>query len=157
MALKPNRTVFAENLRWKSEAAVTAGAALTTGTQPSGAGVGDAVNLAAPVAKMYSGAPASGTKFVGVSMDDVVAFDTTVTPRTSYPPTTRKVGEPFLVGEYVEVWTNMITGTPALEGDAYLAADSTFGVTSVNSNGVVGKWKSTKDADGYALLQVKTL
>ena len=157
MALKPDRKVFAENIRWKSEAAVTAGAALTTGTQPSGAGVGQATNLAAPVARMYTGAPATGTKFVGIAMDDVVNFDTAVTPRTSYPPTTRKVGEPFLVGESVEVWTNMITGTPALEGDAYLAADSTFGTTAVNGNGVVGKWKSTKDADGYALLQVKTL
>lgn len=157
MALKADRRVFAENIRYISDAAVTKGAALTTGAQPSGAGVGQATNEAAPVAAMYTGAPPSGTKFVGLSLDAVVAIDTTVTPRTSYPVTTRKVGEPFCVLESGEVWTNMITGTPALFGDAYLATASTFGTAAVNGNAAVGKWMSTKDTNGYALLQIRVV
>jgi hypothetical protein len=158
MALKADRRMLSpENIRCVSENAIVKGAAVILGTQGTGDGVGQALNEAAVVVKSYSGSPPSGTKFMGVSLDDVVPIDTTVTPRTSYPPTTRLVGEPLAIAENAELWTNMIVGTPTLEGDAYLAADSKFGVTSVNSNGVVGKWKSTKDTNGYALLQVKTL
>ena len=158
MALKADRRMLApENIRYVSENAITEGAAVILGTQGTGDGVGQALNEAAVVAKSYAGAPPSGTKFLGVSLDEVRVIDTSVTPRTSYPTTTRKVGEPFAVAEYAELWTNMIVGNPAIEGDAFLAADSKFGTASVNSNPVVGKWKSTKDANGYALLRIKVL
>jgi hypothetical protein len=157
MARKAHYRPFApENTRYVTDAVADDGCAMILkASQPSGGGVGQALDGQRLVAAAYAGAPPSGTKFLGVALNQVKNVDLSTYPRSSFKPTDTNVGEPVAIGEWCEVWTNKITGTPALEGDAYLAADSTFGTASVNGNGVVGKWKSTKDSDGYALLQVK--
>jgi hypothetical protein len=158
MALKPTRRPLApENHRFVLAGPAEQGAALILGVQPSGAAVGVAHNEAAPVATTYVGAPPSGAKFVGVALDNVVNFDPSRTPRTSFPPTTRRPGEPVAVAEYYELHTNMVVGNPTAETPAFLAADSKFGTTAVSGLPAVGTWKSAKDADGYALLQIKVL
>lgn len=159
MALKSTRRVVLENpTRYKTDAVVAQGSALVLKTsQPSGAGVGEATNDERIVAVNYSGAPASGSKFLGVALDEVISLDLSKYTRQTTKTTTRVIGETLNVGEIVEVWTNKVTGTPTPMTDAFLAADSTFGTVSVNSNPAVGKWMSSKDADGYALILIKVV
>ncbi len=90
-------------------------------------------------------------------MVDVINYDPTLVPRSVLRPSQQFVGENVLVAEIAEVWTNEITGTPTLHGDAFLATGSTFGTVTVNANPVVGKWMSTKDSGGYALLLVNVV
>lgn len=157
MAIKADMRLVMHNIKYKSDAAIRAGSAVIFKTQTSPGGQGQGINEKATVVTNYAGAPPSGTKCVGVAINDVISTYADTLPRTLLRPSQQFVGEPVLIGEIAEVWTNEITGTPAQLGDAYLAAGSTFGTTSVNSNPVVGKWMTTKDTDGYALLFVNAI
>ena len=173
MALKANQKINSQTTRYvtstgagysplmsgSTSSTIFAGSAvILAATQPgvpSGQGSGQAVNDQALVAMAYVGAPASGTKFLGVSHSEVKNYDLTKVPRSVLRPTEQVVGEPILIGNDVEVWTDRVTGIPVPQGDLFLAADSTFGVAAVNGNPVIGKWLTGKDAGGFAMISVK--
>ncbi len=154
MAIKADMRLVMHNIKYKSDAAIRAGSAVIFKTQTGSGGVGQGINEKATIVTNYTGAPASGSKCVGVALNEVISTYADTLPRTLLRPTQQFVGEPVLIGEIVELWTNEITGTPAQLAPAYLATGSTFGTTSVNSNPQVGTWMTTVDTDGYALLLV---
>lgn len=154
MALKPYSRVTAEHVRYISEGVVGAGYGVILGaTQVTGGG--QVINENALIAAQPTGQSLVSGKFLGVAFAPVVALDQTLYTRAALPTTTQIVGEPFPVVNDGEVLTNAITGTPTPEAPAYLQADGTFGPTQVDSLAAVGKFKSRKDADGYAVLAVK--
>lgn len=148
--LKPQRIPGVENKAF-SAVAVEAGSALIYSTQPTGGGVGAGNNEAILKVEPYTGAPGAGVLFAGIAVDDVVAYDLSVVSRNVLPETTRVTNEPFNIDQGQGVYlTNKVTGTPAVGGLVYLAANSTFGVVSVNSLPAIGVWVGAKDSDGYA-------
>ena len=170
MALKAMQKIVSQTTRYRTSAAtsqlmggsassvVIAGSAIVLATQPGippTQASGQAINEDGLVATTYTGAPASGVFFLGVSHSEVKNYDLTKVPRSVLRPTEQVVGECFLIGDDVEVYTNQITGVPTPQAPAYLAAGSTFGVAQVNGLPQIGTWLTGKDADGYAQIHVK--
>lgn len=156
MALKAFRQINASNMHYISAYAIEDGAGLILDAdQPTGSGVGQLTNETSPVASQPTGQALTSKKFLGISQSRVVDLDLSIYPRNSLQPMTQVVGEPISVVTDGELLTDQITGTPAIEATAYLQIDGTFGDTQVNSLASVGKFKSAKDADGFALVAIK--
>lgn len=145
----------------KSDAAVTRfKAVIHKAAQPDGAASGQNVGDQMAVAAMYSGTPASGSKFVGIALADVIDANLTQRPRSGLKPSTQVVGEPFPIGQFCEllVPSTVVTGTPTPNAPAYLGANSTFAVTNPNEDlPAVGTFQTAPDADGNVLLLVKAV
>lgn len=155
MAVKGDRQINATEIRYISEAAMEAGICVVVkSSQPTGRGVSPGYNDAAPVAVKVSGTPASGTRPIGMLLDNVVSIDPTKQHR-NYQRVESLIGEPMCV--LTDGWcrTNMITGTPAAGDPAYLGVDSTFDTTQRNSIPAVGKFVTAKGTDGFAIVSVK--
>lgn len=172
MALKSNQKINSETTRYATHSSLSplmAGSTTTTifagaavilaPTQPTGLGgtqgSGQAINGDALICMAYTGSPASGVGFLGVCRTEVKNWDLTKVPRTVLRPTEAVIGEPVLIGNDCEVWTDQITGVPTPGAAAYLATGSTFGISAVNGNPSIGKWLTFKDAAGFALLSIK--
>lgn len=154
MALKGDRDIYMTNPDFICDVAAEAGQVLIIkATQPSGRGVGQAINDAAPVATLSS-SPPSGTVVAGLLLTDVQDIDEAVQHR-NYQKVTQVKNENACLLTNGYVWTNKITGTPAIGGAAYLAANGTLGTSQTNSIPAVGEWKSSKDTDGYAKVYIK--
>lgn len=153
MALKRDRFIGFDDPINVTDAAAEAGriAVLKASSgRAVGAGYGDAQKLVAQV----SGTPASGTRVVGVFLDDVVSLDQTRQHR-NFQKTQQVVGEPVALLTDGWVVTNAIVGTPAAGDTAYLGADSKFANSQTNSIPAVGYFETAADADGYAKVVVK--
>lgn len=98
---------------------------------------------------------ASGEVFVGVLFDDVLDWDRTeycFLPEKYRNATT--VCRPVNVVREGSLRTNALaTGvTPTAGKNAYLTSGGKF-TTAVTGAGVVGKFRGTKDADGFVLIE----
>lgn len=154
MAIKSDREVYKTEIRFTCDASGVAGEMLKfKGTQPTGAGVGQGINASAPVATpIGTGTPASGTRFAGVLMGDVVSIDVTKQHRNFQQPMTQLIGENVCLLTEGKLWTNMISGTPAAGDPAYVQGAGKVGPTQQNSLPQVGRFLTSKDSAGYALV-----
>lgn len=177
MALKPDREVYITDIDFTCDVEAEAGTILIYGTQPSGHAVGQGVNEAAPVATVPgTGTPASGTRIAGVLLSDVediyahalladgstasglaagVGDPALVRQHRNAHKTTQVVGENVPLLKDGKVWTNRVVGTPSAGDPAYLGASGKFSATQSNNLPQVGKFETSKDADGYAKVVVK--
>lgn len=155
MALKGDRAVYVTDISHVTNQASVAGAVmvLATGqtTTASGQGINDQAGVIVPIG---TGAPASGTIVVGIALDPVSAVDETKGHR-NWHTGEQVVGEPLACLTDGWVFTNMISGTPTPGAPAYPAADAKLSPTQTNGIPAVGKFQTSKDADGYARVSVK--
>ncbi len=118
-------------------------------------GVGQGINESAPDCIPGSnGTPATGTKVVGLFMDDFVDIDQTVQHRNFFK-TQQVLGENACLLKQGMLWTNRVNGTPLPGSGAYLGASGNLQTTQVNSIPAVGEFKTSKDTDGYVKVFVK--
>lgn len=155
MALKGDRAVYITDIRNICDTTGEAGTLMQLkATQPSGRGVGQGINLGAPVAVPVTGTPASGTRILGVLVDDVVSIDP-VRQHRNFQRTEQLVGENVCLLKDGYCRTNKITGTPAAGDTAYVGTNGTFSNSQTNSIPAVGKFDTSKDTDGFALVTIK--
>lgn len=152
MALKPGRlpNQYADDISFfMNEVAEEGGiVSLLTG------GSGEALDQAGAVVT-YAASP-SGKVPMGLLLTPVVNKDLTQYHLNRYK---NEVQLGSKVRFNRDGWwnTNMVLGTPAAGGTAYLGPSGYVQVTAVNAanNPTVGKFLSSKDADGYCKVQVK--
>lgn len=155
MALKADRFIESEDTVNVTDAAASAGyLAILKASQPSGRAVGAGFNDATKVVAPVSGTPASGARVIGMYLDNVVDIDQTVQHR-NFQNTDAVVGEPVPLLTKGWAVTNAIVGTPSAGDTAYIGADSKFSASQTNSIPAVGWFETSKDADGYAKVQIR--
>jgi hypothetical protein len=146
MALKPERYFVADDISFFATAVAERGGFLTLSTGGSGAAMDQGVAVAGYAASQ------SGATVLGCLMQDVVNKDLTQTHLNFYK-------DEVEVGSKVQMWTqgtvvtNMVYPglTPTAGATAYMGPSGLLQTVNVNSvaTPVVGKFLSTKDADGY--------
>jgi hypothetical protein len=169
MALKPDRKITdGTDISFFMNQTAERGIALKLSTGGSGAAMDDASALAAKPAAAHG----SGEYILGVLMNDVVSGDLTKT-HLNYQKDEVQVGGKVTICRRGTVTTNMIEGTPAAGMGAYVGTLGTDGkITGIAVTGFqdknsniffaqsgnaltrIGTWLSSKDADGYAKLDV---
>ena len=120
----------------------------------AGSGSGAAMDQATAVVKKPDVANGSGERPYGLLLNDVVNLDLTRQHLNVYKDEVQ-VGGKVTVLRHGVVVTNMIESgvTPQPLTAAYFTTDGELNSTSTNSTRI-GTWLSTKDADGYAKLEV---
>lgn len=146
MALKPERYFVADDMSFFVTAVAERGGFLTLSTGGSGAAMDQGVAVATYAASQ------SGTTVLGCLMQDVVNKDLTQTHLNFYK-------DEVEIGSKVQMWTqgtvvtNMVYPglTPTAGATAYMGPSGLLQTVNVNSvaTPVVGKFLSSKDADGY--------
>ena len=146
MALKPERYFVADDMSFFVTAVAERGGFLTLSTGGSGAAMDQGVAVATYAASQ------SGTTVLGCLMQDVVNKDLTQTHLNFYKDEVES-------GSKVQMWTqgtvvtNMVYPglTPTAGATAYMGPSGLLQTVNVNSvaTPVVGKFLSSKDADGY--------
>lgn len=155
MALKGDRAVYETNIRHICDTSGEAGTLFQLkASQPTGRGVGQGINFSAPVAVPVTGTPASGTRIIGVALDDVISLDP-VRQHRNFQRTDQLVGENVCLLTDGYIRTNKIVGTPAAGDTAYVGAAGAFSASQTNAIPAVGKFETSKDTDGFAIVTVK--
>lgn len=145
MALKPDRRYVEDDISYFMDEVAERGGFVTISTGGSGAALDQGVNVATYAASQ------SGKVVIGCLMQDVVNKDLTQTHLNFYKDEVQKGGKVqiWVAGEVV---TDMIYPgqTPAAGGVAYLGPSGLLMTSnSSDTRPTVGRFASSKDADGY--------
>lgn len=148
MALKPDRIELLTDVSFFMNSTAERGGVVCVVTAGSGVSMDDAnavVEYAAAV---------SGSKPVGVLLNDVVDLDLTRQHINWYRDEVQKGGKVTLLRQGQVTTNRLVSGaTPSAGVDAYVGASGLLGTSSTNSV-KVGQFLSAKDADGYAKVSV---
>ena len=152
MALKPDRIELQTDVSFFMNSTATRGGVASV--SPASTGVGVAMDDANAVV-VYA-AVASGSKPVGVLLNDVVNLDLT-RQHINWHKDEVQLGGKVTVLRQGQVTTNMIVSgaAPGAGSGAYVGANGLVGTDSDSGNNAkVGTFLSSKDSDGYAKLSV---
>ena len=148
MALKPDRIELQTDVSF-----------FVTGT-PKRGGIasissgGSGVSMDDSAAVVSYAAVASGSKPVGLLLNDVVDLDLTRQHINWHKDEVQTGGKVTLL-QVGQVTTNMVDGSPSAGDVAYVAASGYIGNDADGgNNAAVGRFLSGKDADGYAKVAV---
>jgi len=145
MALKGDRNVLETDISFFINVEAEKGQLLCVGTQGSGAAMDHAEQLATT---------ASGTNVpLGIILNDVVDIDQTRQHINWHKDEVQK-GSKCTILTKGTVVTDKITGNPTAGMVAYLNANGTIGAQAHGETTAVGRFLSTKDADGYAKVAI---
>jgi hypothetical protein len=153
MALKADRNEIQHDISfyWGGGVADRGGIAVHGATAGSGASMDQGENIAVyqAVGDSTSGVP------LGVLLNDVVNKDLTRTHMNIYKNEVQVGGKVTILRKGYVV-TNMVDGTPAYGAAAYVSKSTPgyFTATSGNAIHKVGRFLTSKDADGYAKIEV---
>ena len=160
MALRPDRNEHLTDLSYFMNETAERGVDVIHDTGGSGAAMDDS---SAKVKKPTS-ASVSGTNPAGLLLNDVVSLDLT-RQHLNYAKDEVQQGSKVLLLRRGTVVTDQISGTPTIGADAFICSAGTISATA--QNGVadldaggkpatpkVGKFLSTKDADGFAKVEI---
>lgn len=158
MALKPDREyneVTDITNFWTTVAAEKGGIASVV-TQGSGAALG--TNIVDEANVVGYSASASGAVAKGVLLQTVTAAMSATRDFINYENQEIRPGDKCTLVKKGFVVTDLITGTPAVGGIAYLGASGLISTTSGSFGGastpVVGRFETTVDADGFARVSI---
>lgn len=157
MALKQSRVVDKEENSYYFNSVASRGGVACVQTGGSGVALDNQGSPSSPKPLASYPATSSGAKPIGILTDDTVDIDTT---KFHVNFQKREVDIPGKVNLLVKgtVTTNMIhAGVTPTDGDpAYLHSSGLLGTTQngLSNNPRVGTFRSSKDADGYAKLEV---
>jgi hypothetical protein len=150
MALKPDRVELLTDVSFFMNTTAERGGVLSVVTATSGVGVSmDDANAVVAYA-----AVASGSKPVGLLLNDVVNLDLT-RQHINWHKDETQVGGKVTVLRVGQVTTNMLVAaiTPSAGADAYVGASGLIGTSSTNAV-KIGQFLSAKDTDGYVKVSV---
>ena len=145
MALKGDRNVLETDISFFINVTAEKGQLLCVSTQGSGAAMDNSSSLATT---------ASGTNVpLGIVLNDVVDIDQTRQHINWHKDEVQKGGKVTILTKGTIV-TDQITGTPTAGMVAYLNTGGTVGAQAHGVTLAVGRFLSTKDADGYAKVAI---
>jgi hypothetical protein len=147
MALKGDRNELDTEVTYFMNETASRGVVLAVSTQGSGAAM-DSASAVATVA-----ADPSGKAPLGVLLNDVVNIDQTRQHLNWHKDEVQQGGKVTILTKGFVV-TDRISGTPSAGDVAYLGASGLVTDTQADGAPAVGRFLSTKDADGYAKLSV---
>ena len=147
MALKGDRNELDTEVTYFMNETASRGVIVSVSTQGSGAAM-DSSSAVATVA-----ASASGAAALGVLLNDVVNIDQTRQHLNWHKDEVQQGGKVTILSKGFVV-TDKISGTPTAGQTAYLAASGLISATQAAGAPAVGRFLSTKDADGYAKVSV---
>jgi len=150
MALKPDRIELLTDVSFFMNTVAERGGVVSAVTATTGVGVSmDDANAVVAYA-----AAVSGSKPLGVLLNDVVDYDLTRQHINWYRDETQKGGKVTLLRNG-QVTTNMLVAgiSPAAGDDAYVGVSGLIGTDDTNSV-KIGQFLSGKDTDGYAKVSV---
>ena len=146
MALKPDRIEAYTDISFFMNSTGERGAIVVHVSGGSGVSMDDAN------ATVEYAANQSGTKPAGLLLNDVVSLDLT-RQHINWHKDEVQIGSKVTLLRQGQVTTNRVTGTPTIGADAYYTASGVLTTTSTNST-KVGRFLSTKDADGYIKVDI---
>ena len=148
MALKPDRVELLTDVSFFMNTTATRGGVVSAVTAGSGVSMDDSSAVVAYAATV------SGSKPLGILLNDVVDLDLTRQHINWYKDEVQKGGKVTLLRQG-QVTTDMIVSaaTPSAGDDAYVGVSGLIGTSSTNSV-KIGQFLSAKDADGYAKVSV---
>lgn len=153
MALKPDRIELQTDVSFFMNSTATRGGVASVTTGGSGVALDDSA------AVVSYAATTSGSKPVGVLLNDVVNLDLT-RQHINWHKDEVQVGGKVTLLQVGQVVTNMVTGSPSAGQPAYVGASGNFSATPPSDAGTedeayrVGRFLSSKDSDGYAKVAV---
>ena len=147
MALKGDRNELDTEITYFMNETASRGVLVSVSTQGSGAAM-DSASAVATVA-----ADPSGKAPLGVLLNDVVNIDQTRQHLNWHKDEVQQGGKVTILFKGFVV-TDKISGTPTAGQLAYLAASGNVSATQATGAPAVGRFLSTKDADGYAKVSV---
>lgn len=157
MALKQSRVVDKEEVAYYFNSVASRGGVACVSTGGSGTVLDNQGSPSSPIPLAAYPTTSSGAKPIGILTDDTVSVDTTLFHTNFHK---REVDIPGKVNILVKgtVTTNMIhAGVTPADGDpAHLHSSGLLGTSNngLANNPRIGTWRSGKDADGYAKLEV---
>ena len=148
MALKGDRNVLETDISFFINVTAEKGQLLCVSTQGSGAAMDDSAALAT------TASGTGGTSPLGIILNDVVNIDQTRQHINWHKDEVQKGGKCTILTKGTVV-TDQITGTPTAGMIAYLNGNGTVGAQTLSGTSTaVGRFLSTKDADGYAKVAI---
>jgi len=146
MALKPDRIELLTDVSFFMNTTAERGGVACVTTGGSGISMDDANAVVAYAATV------SGSKPVGVLLNDVVNIDLT-RQHINWHKDEVQLGGKVTLLRNGQVTTNRVTGSPSAGVDAYVGVSGLIGTSSTNSV-KIGQFLSAVDADGYAKVSV---
>jgi hypothetical protein len=148
MALKPDRVELLTDVSFFMNTTAERGGVVSVVTAGSGVSMDDASAVVGYAATV------SGSKPVGVLLNDVVDLDLTRQHINWYRDEVQKGGKVTVLRQG-QVTTNRLVSAaaPSAGDDAYVGVSGLIGTSSTNSV-KIGQFLSSKDADGYAKVSV---
>jgi hypothetical protein len=152
MALLGDRLIIRDSIDFFSSGLIEKGQVVVTFTGSGGAGVG----LDDADAYCFVASTASGTKPVGIALQDAVNKDLTQTHLNFHKEEVQTGAKICLLQDGWCV-TDQISGTPKAGDEAYLANSGLVTPTFSNASASprVGSFKTKKNADGFAAVYVR--
>lgn len=154
MALKGDRQVDAVELGFYLNETASKGVILSYSTVGSGVAMDNVNNIATVVAN------ASGARPIGMLLTEFVNIDQSRFPINWHKDQANSGDKACIMTKGWAV-TDKITGTPTIGQKAVLAVNGTVSGVAIGSstyneaaNPLVGKFRSTKDQDGFAKVYV---
>jgi hypothetical protein len=147
MALKGDRHELDTDISFFCNEAIEKGMVLSVSTQASGAAMDNSSALATKAAE------ASGATVLGVCLNDMVDIDQTRQHLNWHKDEVQKGGKVTILTKGWVV-TDQISGTPTAGQTAYLADAGLVAGTQDGTAPAIGRFLSTKDADGYAKVSI---
>jgi hypothetical protein len=148
MALKADRIEALSDISFFMNTVAERGGVVSVVTAGSGVSMDDANAVVAYAATV------SGSKPLGILLNDVVNYDLT-RQHINWHKDEVQVGGKVALLRQGQVTTNMVVGnaSPSAGVDAYVGVSGLVGTSSSNSV-KIGQFLSSKDADGYVKLSV---
>lgn len=147
MALKGDRHELDTDITYFMNETASRGVVVSVSTQGSGAAM-DSSSAVATVA-----AEASGAVALGVLLNDVVNIDQT-RQHLNWHKDEVQQGSKVTILTKGFVVTDQISGNPTAGQTAYLADSGKIAGTQDGTAPAIGRFLSTKDADGYAKVSI---
>jgi len=147
MALKGDRHELDTDISYFMNETATRGVMVSVSTQGSGAAMDSSSSVATVAAE------ASGSKPLGILLNDVVNIDQT-RQHINWHKDEVQQGSKVTILTKGFVVTDQIDGTPTAGQVAYIADSGKISGSQDGTASAIGKFLSTKDADGYAKVSI---
>ena len=147
MALKGDRNELDTDISFFMNETAEQGQVVCVSTQASGAAMDNSAAVATVAAE------ASGNIALGVLMNDVVDIDQTRQHLNWHKNEVQKGGKVTILTKGVVV-TDQISGTPTAGQVAYVADSGLIAGTQDGDSSAIGRFLSTKDADGFCKVSI---
>lgn len=147
MALKGDRHELDTDISYFMNETATRGVVVSVSTQGTGAAMDSSSSVATVAAE------ASGSKPLGILLNDVVNIDQT-RQHINWHKDEVQQGSKVTILTKGFVVTDQIDGTPTAGQVAYIADSGKISGSQDGTAPAIGRFLSTKDADGYAKVSI---